>query len=436
MPIAIQIENVSKLYRLGTVGTGTIAHDLNRWWHLLRGKDDPYAKIAGINYRTTTNKMNSESRTKSLEYVWALKDINLEIEQGKILGIIGKNGAGKSSLLKLLSRVTAPSTGTIRTKGRIASLLEVGTGFHPELTGRENIYLNGAILGMTKLEISKKFDQIVEFSGCSRYIDTPVKRYSSGMTVRLGFSVAAHLQCEIMIVDEVLAVGDQEFQKRCLGAMSQVSKSGRTILFVSHNLATMQRLCNELAWMENGQIREIGKPETICQNYLCDSPDTKGMNYSFSTNATYDLEFINARFVSDPHQSNNIFRSDQPIQIEISYQLKKPLCGTSISVNICTADGESLWAVSDLDHYPDLFEERTPGAWKFRCTLPSQCLKPARYLVALGAGDGTNFYHHPEPFPFEITLEGHWRKSLSLFGLPGGPLTTPIALTRPQPIAW
>ena len=229
----IEIRNLSKIYRLGEVGTGTLSHDLNRWWHRVRGKEDPFLKLGQENKR----------EVKGGDYVWALKDVNFDVKQGEVLGIIGKNGAGKSTLLKLLSRVTAPSTGTFKAKGRIASLLEVGTGFHPELTGRENIFLNGAILGMTKSEIKRKFDEIVDFAGVERYIDTPVKRYSSGMYVRLAFGVAAHLESEILIVDEVLAVGDAEFQSKCLGKMSEVTASeGRTVLFVSHNMGAVKNL--------------------------------------------------------------------------------------------------------------------------------------------------------------------------------------------------
>ncbi len=274
MNVAIKIENVSKLYRLGTVGTGTISHDLNRWWHEIRGKEDPYAKVGQVNDRTkvaTSNEQregsndsssspsplassNSLLRASAPDYVWALRDINLEVQQGEILGIIGRNGAGKSTLLKLLSRVTAPTTGYIKTKGRIASLLEVGTGFHPEMTGRENIYMNGAILGMRRHEITRQLDEIVEFSGCAKYLETPVKRYSSGMTVRLGFAVAAHLECEILIIDEVLAVGDADFQMKCLQKMESISGSGRTVLFVSHQLAAIQAICSKTAIVGQGQI--------------------------------------------------------------------------------------------------------------------------------------------------------------------------------------
>ena len=258
--IAIKVENLGKLYRLGEVGTGTISHDLNRWFAKIRGKEDPFAKVGEVNDRTT--KSNSD-------YVWALKDVSFEVKQGEVLGIIGKNGAGKSTLLKLLSKVTTPSVGEIKIKGRIASLLEVGTGFHPELTGRENIFLNGAILGMTKKEIHKKFDEIVDFAGVERYVDTPVKRYSSGMYVRLAFAVAAFLEPEILIVDEVLAVGDAEFQRKCLGRMKDVSvNDGRTVLFVSHNMGAIKNLCQKTMVMKYGQIESLEDTPSAIDRYL------------------------------------------------------------------------------------------------------------------------------------------------------------------------
>lgn len=257
--VVIKVENLGKQYRLGSVGTGTISHDLNRWWHKARGKEDPYLKIGETNDRT----QKGES-----DFVWVLKDINFEVNKGEVLGIIGKNGAGKSTLLKILSRVTGPTVGDIKIKGRIASLLEVGTGFHPELTGRENIFLNGAILGMTKKEILSKFDEIVAFSGVERYIDTPVKRYSSGMYVRLAFAVAAHLEPEILIVDEVLAVGDIEFQKKCLGKMKDVSGEGRTVLFVSHNMSALKTLCTSSILLQNGRLIKVGKTDAVINHYL------------------------------------------------------------------------------------------------------------------------------------------------------------------------
>ena len=258
--IILKAENISKQYRLGQVGTGTLSHDLNRWWHQVRGKENPYLKIGDTNDRST----KGES-----DYVWALQDINFEVERGEVLGIIGKNGAGKSTLLKILSRVTAPTTGNIKFGGRVASLLEVGTGFNGEMTGRENIYLNGAILGMTKKEIASKIDEIIDFSGCERYIDTPVKRYSSGMTVRLAFAVAAFLEPEILIIDEVLAVGDAEFQKKAIGKMQDISKQGgRTVLFVSHNMAAVKSLCTRGIVLEHGKVVYTGEIEEVISEYL------------------------------------------------------------------------------------------------------------------------------------------------------------------------
>ena len=260
MSTAIEFNHVGKQYRLGLVSTKTLSHDLNRWWMTtVLGKEDPYLRIGEVNNRSTVG--NSE-------YVWALRDIDFKVEQGDVVGIIGKNGAGKSTLLKLLSKVTGPTVGTIRARGRIGALLEVGTGFHGEMTGRENIYMNGAIMGMSKQEISRKLDEIVAFSGCERYIDTPVKRYSSGMTVRLGFAVAAHLEPEILVVDEVLAVGDAEFQKKAIGKMQDVSRGGdRTVLFVSHNMASVRALCNNGILLENGMIKYTGAIDDVIQQY-------------------------------------------------------------------------------------------------------------------------------------------------------------------------
>lgn len=261
MSTAIEFNNVSKLYRLGLVSSGTLSNDLKRWWTMnILGKEDPFMKVGSVNDRSTA---------ADSDYVWALKDIDFKVEQGDVVGIIGKNGAGKSTLLKLLSKVTGPTTGTINAKGRIASLLEVGTGFHSELTGRENIYMNGTILGMTKKEIDRKIDEIVDFSGCERYIDTPVKRYSSGMTVRLGFAVAAHLDPEILVVDEVLAVGDAEFQKKAIGKMQDVSKGeGRTVLFVSHNMASIKKLCRTGVLLEKGSVKVTGPINKVVDYYI------------------------------------------------------------------------------------------------------------------------------------------------------------------------
>ncbi len=289
MQPVIRFENVGKLYRLGTVGTGWLSHDIKRWWitNILH-KEDPYLKVGETNDRSIKG---------SSEYVYALKDINLEVQEGDVLGIIGKNGAGKSTLLKLLSRVTAPTTGKIYTKGRIASLLEVGTGFHPELTGRENIYMNGSILGMKKNEIDRKLDEIIDFSGCERYIDTPVKRYSSGMMVRLGFAVAAHLDPEILVVDEVLAVGDAEFQKKAIGKMQDVSKGqGRTVLFVSHNMDAILNLCPNGILLENGMIKLISSTKEVIDIYT---------SLAAISNSYKNDNFNHRITITDIHYSNN-----------------------------------------------------------------------------------------------------------------------------------
>ena len=248
-PIVIKVENLSKYYRLGLIGGGTLREDVNRWWVLARGKPDPLIRIG-----------EKDQGNRKGGQIWALRDINLEVKEGEILGIIGRNGAGKSTLLKILSRITAPTEGRALIKGRTGSLLEVGTGFHPELTGRENVYLNGTILGMSRAEVSSKLEEIVEFAEMDKFIDTPVKRYSSGMTVRLAFAVAAHLEPEILIIDEVLAVGDANFQKKCVGKMGTVSKSGRTILFVSHNLGLIKELVTRCVWIERGSIQFDGPP--------------------------------------------------------------------------------------------------------------------------------------------------------------------------------
>lgn len=292
--IILKVENISKQYRLGVVGTGTLSHDLNRWWHAVRGKENPYLKLGETNDRSSKG---------TNDYVWALQDINFEVIRGEVLGVIGKNGAGKSTLLKILSKVTAPTTGVIKSRGRIASLLEVGTGFNPELTGRENIYLNGAILGMTKKEITSKLDEIIAFSGCERYIDTPTKRYSSGMTVRLAFAVAAFLEPEILIVDEVLAVGDAEFQKKAIGKMQDISREGgRTVLFVSHNMAAVKSLCTRGIVLENGRVVFQGSNDAAVDYYLNSNSNTSKVilqnrkDRKGSGEITFkDIEFLNLK---------------------------------------------------------------------------------------------------------------------------------------------
>lgn len=320
--VILKVENLSKQYRLGTVGTGTISHDLNRWWYKVRGKEDPYLKIGETNDRTSKG---------TTDYVWSLKDINFEVNRGEVLGIIGKNGAGKSTLLKILSKVTTPTTGTIKTRGRIASLLEVGTGFNPELTGRENIYLNGAILGMTKAEITSKLDEIIEFSGCERYIDTPTKRYSSGMTVRLAFAVAAFLEPEILVIDEVLAVGDAEFQKKAIGKMQDIAKGeGRTVLFVSHDMSAIKKLCNKLILLKNGKVQFLGDVSEGIDRYINDNDyeyyDFKQNNNGYILeyfNLFYDDKFVNVIEVFEPckFKGKFIFESEIPIEFKIEIKI-------------------------------------------------------------------------------------------------------------------
>ena len=314
---AIEFENIGKQYRLGLVSTRTISHDLNRWWAMnVLHKEDPYLKIGETNDR---------SHKGESDYVWALRDINFSVEVGDVVGIIGKNGAGKSTLLKLLSRVTTPTTGVIRAHGRIASLLEVGTGFHPEMTGRENIYMNGAIMGMTKAEITRKLDEIVDFSGCERYIDTPVKRYSSGMTVRLGFAIAAHLEPEILVVDEVLAVGDAEFQKKAIGKMQDVSKGqGRTVLFVSHNMAAVKSLCKHGILLENGIIKDSGIIDDIVTRYL--QGDNEVSNHKISNTPIFsyrDFHLFEIGLHKKGAGFEDTMRVDDELELYLRFKMTK-----------------------------------------------------------------------------------------------------------------
>lgn len=315
--VILKVENVSKQYRLGVLGTGTISHDLNRWWAKIRGKEDPYLKVGESNDRSTKGESS---------YVWALKDINFEVKKGEVLGIIGKNGAGKSTLLKVLSQVTSPTTGSIKSKGRIASLLEVGTGFHPEMTGKENIFLNGAILGMTKKEIKSKFDEIVEFSGCQRYIDTPVKRYSSGMKVRLAFAVAAFLEPEILVVDEVLAVGDAEFQKKAIGKMQDISKAdGRTVLFVSHNMAAVKSLCQTGMVLKDGKVDFYGEINSAVTNYLKQfTQDKREVKYEIGEYKSTEFGQFTYSYVRSLQDRKEEFLVEgDPLELQFEFYVKK-----------------------------------------------------------------------------------------------------------------
>lgn len=355
--IAIQFENVGKLYQLGTVGTGTFSHDLNRWWQtrILR-RPDPYLKVGEVNDRTSKGNSN---------FVWALRDITFDIAQGDVVGIIGKNGAGKSTLLKLLSRVTAPTTGVIRARGRIASLLEVGTGFHPELTGRENIYMNGSIMGMTRREISGKLDEIVDFAGVARYLDTPVKRYSSGMMVRLGFAVAAFLEPEILVVDEVLAVGDAEFQKKAIGKMHDVAKGGgRTVLFVSHNMAAVQSLCKSGVVLENGVVSYVGSAGDAIKKYLISNQlrDAKDKITDRIRFVKPGLRIDSIRFNGTDGCETTIVANQDTVEIELEGYTEDSLT-TDLMVRFKTED-EMPMAILSEGHYRGVLLKYPAGKFK------------------------------------------------------------------------
>ena len=380
MQPVIRFENVGKLYRLGTVGTGTIAHDIQRWWitSVMR-KEDPYLQIGETNDRATKGHS---------DYVYALKDINLEVQQGDVLGIIGKNGAGKSTLLKLLSRVTAPTTGKIYTKGRIASLLEVGTGFHGELTGRENIYMNGSILGMKKWEIDKKLDEIIDFSGCERYIDTPVKRYSSGMMVRLGFAVAAHLDPEILVVDEVLAVGDAEFQKKAIGKMQDVSKGeGRTVLFVSHNMASIRQLCSSCALLENGHLICVDNTEAVVSKYLTLNENkviTKKV-YANNDHRIYPAEHQRGiLFESFIFQKDNpTYASNEEIELLITVLSSSNVSDCRINCSIFDKEKNPIGTCSSFDKF-----NLEPGHNTILYTICPTRLVGGTYSISFSVGKG------------------------------------------------
>lgn len=408
----LEIENVSKQYRLGYTSTGSLVHDLNRWYHRIRGKENPYLKIG---------EDNDPTKAAQSEYVWALRNINLQIQQGEVLGIVGGNGAGKSTLLKILSRITTPTTGKITARGRTASLLEVGTGFNGELTGRENIYLNGAILGMTRQEITAKLDEIIDFSGCVRYIDTPVKRYSSGMYVRLAFAVAAHLEPEILIVDEVLAVGDAEFQKKAIGKMQDVSRGqGRTVLFVSHNMTSVQRICNRGVFMQNGQIILEDSVDVIIDHYIKSGKNEKYISKSgIGGIHVSDVAF----FDKDGNPIKQIF-SLQHVICELTCKATKNM--KDISFALCFNDLydkriSSLWTSLNGDTY-----DVTKGVFKIRFDIPSIKLMPGEYNIVTYVGQKlieveqiSNFtsivVQHSPMYGLEITPQAQHGKYLEQF---------------------
>lgn len=371
----IKAENIGKQYRLGLVSSKTLSHDIKRWWYRIQGKEDPFLKIGETNDR---------AKKGSSDYVWALKDINFEVNQGDVLGIIGKNGAGKSTLLKILSRVTTPTTGSIKVKGKMASLLEVGTGFHPELTGRENVFLNGAIMGMSKSEIKAKFDEIVDFSGVERYIDTPVKRYSSGMYVRLAFAVAAHLEPDILIVDEVLAVGDAEFQKKCLGKMKTVSGEGRTVLFVSHNMGAVKSLCSRGIVMKNGTIDFQGKIDDSVNHYLKVNrvTDNEGeFEISKKGMGTGEASIKKILLLNAENTTTQTILYKEPIKLRILIDSTVAVPSASADVKICDKDGNILF--HGLNSYSGTELALKAGENSIEVVIENRLL-PGNFLLTVG----------------------------------------------------
>lgn len=410
---AIEFENISKQYKLGYISSKTLSQDLNRWWamHVLR-KEDPMLKIGSVNNRA--EKADSD-------YVWALRDITFNIEQGDVVGIIGKNGAGKSTLLKLLSRVTAPTTGEIRARGRIASLLEVGTGFHLELTGRENIYMNGSIMGMTKAEIKRKFDEIVDFAGVERYVDTPVKRYSSGMLVRLGFAVAAHLDPEILVVDEVLAVGDAEFQKKAIGKMQDVSKGeGRTVLFVSHNMASIRALCKHGVLLENGKVVYTGSVNDVVDRYMNEQLYGENIDRSGSGEVTFSDYSISAEGIE--------LGDDLKVEFTLNFN-KQYFSELLVTVCILNEKMEPMVQAMNTDDGIEM-QKLDKGKMRMSCEFKGFNLAPGRYFINLWVGtmaacfdeirscmtfyaeQGTKLIRRPIPYhqAFKVVIPTVWKK--------------------------
>jgi len=391
----IKIENLSKLYRLGQIGTGTLSHDLNRWWRMnILRQPDPYTKVGQVNNLAPLNppkggKANSPSfggGRGEADLVWALKDINFEVKQGEVLGIIGKNGAGKSTLLKILSKVTSPTTGSIKVKGRIASLLEVGTGFNPELTGRENIYMNGTIMGMRKWEIDKKFDEIIDFAGVAKYIDTPVKRYSSGMTVRLGFAVAAHLEPEILVVDEVLAVGDAEFQKKAIGKMQEVSQGqGRTVLFVSHNMAAVKSLCKSGIVLANGSVNYSGNSAEAITNYLTQNNYNELQAEIFrEVIPNKDFQLIYAKVCNQALIKQSNFECDEDVYLFFMLRIIRKIPGLYGYLSIIKKDDGTTVLVSDSnDLILNFFDFSPIGNVEINVKIPKRTLGAGNYIIYL-----------------------------------------------------
>ncbi len=397
--IAIEFDGVGKQYRLGLVGTGSLQHDLNRWWQtaILR-KEDPYLKIGEVNDR---------SKKGTSDYVWALKDISFKVEQGDVVGIIGKNGAGKSTLLKLLSHITAPSVGHIRYRGRIASLLEVGTGFHPEMTARQNIYMNGSIMGMTRHEITSKLDEIVDFAGIERYLDTPVKRFSSGMTVRLGFAVAAFLEPEILVVDEVLAVGDAEFQKKAIGKMKDISSGcGRTVLFVSHNMASIKKLCKSGVLLENGMIRETGKIKNVIDAYIAGGSEISNNVYFDDISTAPGNDNIRIKSFEVTPSKGNELNVESGIHVKMEFVNYKPGIIMDATFELFTLEDVIIYHQGKVIT-PN--KDSKEGMYTLEFDLPPYLLNAGKYRYHVFFGEAQRYvlwdgYNHV--FEVENTLTG------------------------------
>jgi lipopolysaccharide transport system ATP-binding protein len=377
MSVIIKVEHLSKAYQIGEFTTKTLTRDIERWWALTRGKEDPFSIVGEKNDRAVKG---------TSDIVWSLKDVNFEVQEGEAVGIIGRNGAGKSTLLKILSQVTTPTSGSVKIKGRIASLLEVGTGFHPELTGRENIYTNGAILGMRKAEITKKLDEIIDFSGVERYIDTPVKRYSSGMYVRLAFAVAAHLESDTLIVDEVLAVGDAEFQKKCLGKMDSISKgNGRTILFVSHNMNSIQKLCSKGILLEDGGVKAIDDVNAIVNLYSNISQfDPEFDELENLDNINYKCKNgVQIRAIS---LDKNILNQEQALSFKIDLKSEEMINGLKVNLSIINSNDTCVFSFTS--HY--LTESVINLNDKNKCIkilFPNHRLAPGSYKIRIWLKD-------------------------------------------------
>ena len=419
MTTVISVENLSKTYRLGQIGTGTFTHDLAVWWAKVRGRPNPLLKIG-----------QADHGNRDGEELWALKDVSFEVKQGEVLGIIGRNGAGKSTLLKILSRVTAPTSGKIKVRGRVASLLEVGTGFHPELTGRENVYLNGAILGMTKQEVARKFDEIVDFAGVEKFIDTPVKRYSSGMYVRLAFAVAAHLDPEILVVDEVLAVGDAEFQKKCLGKMGEVAQGGRTVLFVSHNMAAVRSLCRTGVLFSSGKIQDIGSIDQIIASYIGSTIEITAPYDVRPDNPNLPMQIVSVGVKNLSNEFAGKFSYLEPFCVEMNFLVREELRNYYVAIHLHDSELNSLIFLRDFEVDENLLQVRNPGKFCYKLNIPAPLLVPGQYyisvhVVLLGEGKKDEF-NYGCPFEIQDTRSAQTKKGLGWYRKINPPLKLEI----------